>query len=64
MKKEAEQKKLQAERVDRRLVGYNYFLFIIYIFLWLKPRRTWKQLKQCFFFLYEDNKIIYFYKYF
>ena len=34
MKKEAEQKKLQAERVDRRLVGYNYFLFIIYIFVY------------------------------
>jgi len=28
MKKEAEQKKLQAERVDRRLVSYNYILLI------------------------------------
>ena len=30
MKKEAEQKKLQAERVDRRLVNYS-FIFVAYL---------------------------------
>ena len=53
MKKEAEQKKLQAERVDRRLVSYNYcfMIFVVVVVFMAKHKKNMKTIKSMFFFL-------------